>query len=134
MGEVSCNILTTTDNKEIGEISYDNVQKSIEGFTHQIDELKNGEFTDEDLANAKLALKAKLLADEGTSAKLSSLNTGLNSKFGITYKNQLYALIDGLTKDDVLKFAEKIFKNSPTYSVVASQDTLDANKNFFESL
>ena len=134
LGEVSCNILTTTDNKEIGEISYDNVQKSIEGFTHQIDELKNGEFTDEDLANAKLALKAKLLADEGTSAKLSSLNTGLNSKFGITYKNQLYALIDGLTKDDVLKFAEKIFKNSPTYSVVASQDTLDANKNFFESL
>ena len=31
-GELSCNILTTTDNKNIGEISYDNVEKSINGF------------------------------------------------------------------------------------------------------
>ena len=42
-GELSCNILTTTDNKEIGEISYDNVQKSINGFHRQINALLNSE-------------------------------------------------------------------------------------------
>ena len=47
-GQLSLNILTTTDNKEIGEYSYDNVQKSITGFNRQIQELMNGKFTDED--------------------------------------------------------------------------------------
>ena len=134
LGEVSCNILTTTDNKDIGEISYDNVKKSIEGFTNQIEELKNGKFTDKDLENAKLAMKAKLLDSEGTSAKLHALSSGLNSKYGIDYKNKLYALIDGMTREDVTNFAERIFKNPPTYSIIASQDTLDANKDFFGSL
>ncbi len=134
LGEISCNILTTTDNKEIGEYSYDNVKKSIDGFTTQIEELKNGKFTDKDLENAKLAMKAELLNDEGTNAKLRSLDSGLNSKFGIDYKNQLYSMIDGITKEDVTNFAERIFKNPPIYSIVASQDTLDANKEFFEEL
>ena len=111
-----------------------NVKKSIEGFTKQIEELKNGKFTDKDLENAKLAMKAKLLDSESTSAKLRSLDSGLNSKFGIDYKNKLYALIDSMTKEDVVNFAERIFKNPPTYSVVASQDTLNANKDFFTSL
>ena len=134
LGEVSCNILTTTDNKDIGEISYDNVKKSIEGFTNQIEELKNGKFTDKDLENAKLAMKAKLLDNEGTSVKLYALSSGMNSKYGIDYKNKLYALIDNMTRDDVVDFAERIFKNPPIYSIVASQDTLDANKEFFNSL
>ena len=134
LGEVSCNILTTTDNKDIGEISYDNVKKSIEGFTNQIGELKNSKFTDKDLENAKLAMKAKLLDCESTDAKIRSLDSGLNSKFGIDYKNKLYTLIDGITREDIVGFAERIFKNPPTYSIVASQDTLDANKEFFDSL
>ena len=134
LGEISCNILTTTDNKEIGEYSYDNVKKSIDGFTTQIEELKNGKFTDKDLENAKLAMKAELLNDEGTNAKLRSLDSGLNSKFGIDYKNQLYSMIDGITKENITNFAERIFKNPPIYSIVASQDTLDANKEFFEEL
>ena len=36
-GELSLHILTTTDNKEIGEVSYDNLQKAINGFNKQIE-------------------------------------------------------------------------------------------------
>ena len=133
-GEIACSILTTTDNKDIGEFSYDNVQKSIEGFTRQINELKSGKFTDEDLANAKLALKAQLLNNEGTYDKLAFLDVGLESKYGITYHNQFFDEIDKITKDDILKFAGYAFKNPPTYSIVASQDTLDNNKEFLEHL
>ena len=133
-GELSCNILTTTDNKEIGEISYDNVKKSIDGFTRQINALKNGEFTDKDLENAKLALKANLLNNEGNTAKLSSIAMGLNSKHGITYMNKLYSAIDSVTREDILLFADKVFKNPPVYSIVASKDTLEANKDYFAGL
>ncbi len=134
LGEISCNILTTTDNKNIGEISYENVQKSINGFKNQINELKSGKFTEQDLENAKLSLKANLLETEGTSAKLRTINSGLNSKYGITYSNQLYDEIDKITKDDILKYADNIFQTPPIYSIVASKDTLNYNKNYLDNL
>lgn len=133
-GELSCHILTTTDNKEICEYSYDNVQKSIDGFNRQINELINGNFTELDFENAKLALKADLLDSEGTPAKLGLLSTGLNSKYGINYLNQLYEQIDGITKDDIISFADKIFSNKPIYSITASKDTLDYNKEYLKNL
>lgn len=133
-GEISCNILTTTDNKDIGEISYDNVKKSIDGFNRQIAKLKSGEFTDKDLENAKLAMKANLLNTEGSSKKLDTINLGLNSKYGITYANKLYNEIDTITKQEIVDFAEKIFRNPPVYSIAASKDTLKNNKDYFKTL
>lgn len=134
IGEIFCNILTTTDNKNIGEFSYDNLQKSINGFNTQINELINGNFTDKDLENAKLGFKADLLDNEGVDAKLGTIRTGLNSEYGITCINQLYNEIDKITKQDVIDFAAKIFKNPPTYSIVASKDTLEFNKDYLEGL
>jgi len=127
-GNVMLNILTTTDNKDIGEISYDNVQKSLNGFKNQINELIAGNFTDEDLENAKKRLKANLLENESTHSKLSSLST--NSKHGIMHDNLVYAEIDNITKEDITEFAKKVFSNKPVTSIVATQDTLDANKEF----
>ena len=132
--ELSCNILTTTDNKEIGEISYDNVQKSINGFNRQIGALLNSEYTDDDLISAKRILKANLLDKEGTPSKLLSLNSGLNSKFGIDYENKLFNEIDKITRADVDALARKAFQYPPTYAIVASEVTLNANKDFFETL
>ena len=133
-GELSCSILTTTDNKEIGEISYDNVQKSINGFHRQINALLNGEYTDEDFENAKRSLKASLLKKEGTPAKLNAITKGIYTPYGAEFHNKIYEEIDNITRDDIQKLAERIFKNPPIYSIVASKDTLEANKEYFESL
>ena len=132
--EISLNILTTTDNKNIGEINYDNVKKSINGFNRQINELVNGNFTDKDLENAKRYLKASLLINEGADDKLSVLHSGMNSLHGIEYFNKLYNEIDSITKDDITNFAQNVFSSKPIYSIVASKDTLDANKEFFAKL
>ncbi|MBQ7764579.1 insulinase family protein [bacterium] len=132
--ELSCNILTTTDNKEIGEFSYDNVQKSIKGFHRQINSLLNSEYTDEDLESAKRTFKAMLLNKEGIPSKLDALNNGLDSLEGIDFENKLYDEIDKITRADIDKFAQKVFKNPPVYSIVASKDTLNANKEFFKTL
>ena len=134
LGEVVLNILTTTDNKNIGEQSYDNVQKSINGFHRQINELVDGHFSEQDLENAKRSLKAKLLNQEGIEQKINSLKTGVNSIHGINYINDAFAEIDKITKDDVISFAHKVFDSKPIYSVAASKDTLTANKEFLEEL
>lgn len=133
-GEISLNILTTTDNKEIGEQSYDNLQKSINGFKRQINELLEGKFTDEDIENAKRSLKAKLLQNEGSASKVNSLYKGLNSKYGADYYNQVYKEIDSLTKEDIIAFAQNAFSGNPVYAITATKDTLDANKDFLTSL
>ena len=133
-GELSCNILTTTDNKEIGEYSYENLQKSINGFNRQISALMDGKFTEQDLKDAKLAMKSNLLDNEGTSSKLNSIETGLNSVHGIDYLNDLYKEIDNITRDDIIKFTSKVFKQPPVYSIAASEDTLRFNKNYLEAL
>lgn len=133
-GTVSCNILTTTDNKDIGEYSYENVQKSINGFNRQIEALKSGEFTDKDLANAKLAIKATLLDNEGINAKVGTITNALCKGKPINYDNELYKAIDALTREDIIEFAKRAFANKPTYSIVASEDTLKNNKEFLDSL
>ena len=112
----------------------EDVKKSIDGFNRQIAKLKAGEFTDKDLENAKLAMKANLLNTEGSSKKLDTINLGLNSKYGITYANKLYNEIDTITKQEIVDFAEKIFRNPPVYSIAASKDTLENNKDYFKTL
>ena len=133
-GQLSLNILTTTDNKDIGEQSYDNVEKSITGFNRQIKELIDGKFNDEDLEVAKRSIKAGLLNNEGNFAKIEALQASLNSPYNLDLKNKIYEEVDKITKQDIIDMAQKIFSNKPIYAVVASQDTIDANKEFLESL
>ena len=129
-GEISLNILTTTDNKNIGEISFDNVQKSLNGFKRQIEELKNGNFILQDLESAKKIMKAELLDKEGVRSKLDSLK--MNSKHGVIAENDIYKIIDSITKEDIIEYAKKVFAEPPVTVVVASQDTLDANKEYLK--
>ena len=46
----------------------------------------------------------------------------------------LYNIIDSITKEDIQKAANYVFNNKPIYSLVASKDTLNANKEFLSSL
>ena len=133
-GKLTLNILTTTDNKDIGEVNYKNLQKSIEGFNRQLQELIDGKFTDEDLENAKRTYKASLINNEGNLRKMSMIYAGIDSPYGINMKNKIYKEIDKVTKEDVMNYAKYITSGCPVYSITATQDTLDANKEFLESL
>ena len=94
----------------------------------------NSEYTDEDLESAKRMFKARLLKKEGTPAKLNALNNGLNSYEGLDYENQLFNEIDKITREDINSIAKKAFHNPPIYSIVASKDTLEANKEYLQNL
>ena len=133
-GELSLHILTTTDNKDSGEVRYENLKKAINGFNRQIEALKNSEYTDIDLESAKKTLKAELLNKETPSSKLNALDRGLRSQFGVDLDNQIFKAIDAVTREDIQNFVQKVFKNPPIYSIVASENTLNANKTFLENL
>lgn len=133
-GEVSLYILTSTDNKETGTTSYDNLQKSINGFHRQIGKLVNSEYKDSDLETAKRKLKASLLNKESASSKLNTISGALSRGEAPDYYNRAFELIDSITREDIDNMSKNVFAGQPVYSIVASQDTLDYNKKFFEKL
>ncbi len=134
-GYISCIIMTTTDNPDTGEHTYDNVQKSINGFTRQINKMKNGEFTNKELEVAKKEFKDQLKTHTyGQANSNQAISDGMNNPYGIDFINDQYNIIDSITKEDIQKAANYIFNNKPIYSLVASKDTLNANKEFLNGL
>lgn len=135
IGVLTLKIGTTTDNKETGEQSFDNIQKAIQGFNKHIEKIKTQKVTDNELNNAKLSLKNSLLNSNNTPfGRTISLMQGMESPYGITRENQLYDEIDKITADDIYNAANYIFSGKPTYSILATEDTLNANKEFLNSL
>lgn len=135
IGVMKLSIGTTTENKDTGEISYDNVQKSIEGFKRHVNKMKNEKVTEEELTSAKLSLKNDILsANEGTSGKTSSLGEGLVSPYGLSKENQVLDMVDKITVEDIHNAANYIFSGKPVYSVLATENTLIANKEYLDGL
>ena len=134
LGQIFLKILTTTDDKENNIHSYENLKRSIEGFKRLIKEIAEGKFTEEDFDNAKLALKADMLSSQKAIIKINNIQRGLCSKHGITFYNQLYDNIDAITKEDIINFAKKLSSIPPVYTITASKETLDANKEYLSSL
>lgn len=134
-GILKLRIGTTTENKFTNEISYDNVQKAIDGFNKHIQKMKQEKVTDKELESAKLYLKNSVLSsNESTRGKTTSLSSGLRDFYGPNKDNMLLEMIDKITADDILQAANKIFSTKPIYSINATQNTLDANKEYFEKL
>lgn len=134
-GIITLRIGTTTENKETGEQSFDNIQKSINGFKRHIDKIKNEKVTDEELKNAKLSLKNAILNDNHNSKdKNVNLMLGINSPYGALRTNQLFDEIDKVTVDDIYNTANYVFSNKPTYSIVATENTLKANADYLKTL
>lgn len=134
-GMFLCNILTTTVDDLTQKPSYENVQKSIDGFKRQINLLREGQFSDEDFQKIKNGLKAILIRNsETTKDKTWILLNELKSKEGLNRKNQELNMIDSITKQDVINMANYVFAGNPTYSVIANKATLDANSQYLKNL
>ena len=134
-GVILCNILTTTVDDLTKQPTYENVQKSIDGFHRQINLLKTGQFSDQDFEKIKLKLKANMLRSlETSSAKAGAISKGLASKDGISNVNKVYKIIDEITKQDVVNMANYVFAGNPSYSILANKETLDANSQYLKSL
>ena len=111
------------------------MKKSIDGFNRHIEKIKTEKVTDEELANAKLSLKNQILnSNHASDDKTISLLQGLNSPYGLARENLLFDEIDKISVDDIYNAANYIFAGKPTYSIVATEDTLKANEEYLKSL
>ena len=134
-GVLALAIGTTTDNKETGEKSFDNLQKSINGFKQHVENIRNTGVSRQELKSAKLALKNAILsANERPAGKTDTLMAGLDSYYGVLRENQYLDLIDTINVDDIYNAAQNVFAGKPVYSIVATKDTFDFNKEYLESL
>lgn len=134
-GTMLLTIGTTTDNKATGEQSFDNLQKSINGFKYNIDKITNEKVTQEELDKAKLTLKNDILsANERTRSKNITVLGGASGWYGVDETNKLLEITDTITAEDIYNAANNIFGGKPIYSIVATQDTLDYNKDYLNNL
>lgn len=128
-----CAIKTTTDGQ--GQKTYDNVQRSINGFTRQLGKMASGDFTDKEFESAKLRLKQHYrISCDNAASRVTNLSGGMNSVNGYDELNKYYAAIDTLTKEDIQAAAQRVITTKPLYSVKASKDTLSANQGYFIGL
>lgn len=135
IGTLSLKIKTTTENTETGEISYDNIKKSLEGFKKHIEKLKNEKVSDEELQNAKLSLKNSILsANESNRGKTVSLKYGLISPYGLNQENEMLKTIDEITADDIYNAANNVFAGKPLYSILATENSLKQNEGYLKTL
>ena len=135
IGILTMKIGTTTDNKDTGEQHFDNVQKSIEGFNKHVKKFLTEKVSEEELNNAKLTLKNAILnKTNNSSGKISSLLKSVDSPYGIFKTNMMFNEIDKITQDDIYNAAQYIFSTKPTYSILATKDTLNANKEYLKIL
>ena len=135
IGIISLKIGTTTENKETGEQSFDNVKKSIDGFNRHINRIKTEKVSEEELNNAKLHFKNIILNDNHSyRGKNVNLILGENSPYGALRDNKILEEIDKITVDDIYNCANYVFSNKPTYSILATENTINANKEYLDSL
>lgn len=135
IGVMTLRIGTTTENHETGEKTFDNIKKSIDGFNENIKRITTEKVSQEELDNAKKAMKTNLLNILETSfGKTIEAASANNTPYGFAYMNKQLEMIDKITPDDILNTAKYIFSAKPVYSITATQASLDANKGFLELL
>lgn len=134
-GILSLMIKTTTNNTETGEKSLDNIKKSIDGFNENIEKLKTQCVTEEELEKAKRSMKSNILSSlEMDSYKNSIIGDDAATVYGINYTNKQIETIDEITPQDILNAAKNIFSQKPIYSIAATKEALDFNKDYLDGL
>lgn len=134
-GVMYLEIGTTTENQETGETSFDNIKKSIEGFNENIKKITTEKVSEEELDAAKKALKTIILSPwEMNGAKTTILEDCARNPYGVEYVNKKLEIIDSITPEDILNTAKNVFSSKPIYSIAATKASLDANKEFLDTL
>ena len=134
-GILTMQIQTTTDNKEAGVESFDNVKKSLDGFKKHRDLLCSELVTDEELASAKMRLKQKIIGQcQNPLFETDLLAMNVTEPYGIKRIDRYVEAIDKITKEDIKQAAQFIFSFNPTTSILASQDTINSQLSYLSTL
>ena len=134
-GILTLKIQTTTDNPEASITSYDNVQKSLDGFRRHTDLLQDELISDDELKSAKRKLKQKIIGQcQNPISETNLIAMNMLQPNGIKRIDKYFEAIDKMTKEDIQNAAKFIFSNQPTISILASPDTINSQMEYLKSL
>lgn len=134
-GILTLQIQTTTDNKDAGIQSFDNVQKSLEGFKKHINLLRNELVSDEELEGAKMRLKQQITGQcQHPLYQNELLAMNVLEPYGIKRIDKYIEAIDKMTKEDIKAAANHVFSYNPTISILASPDTINSQLEYLKTL
>ncbi len=126
---------TTTDDKKQNDIKYDNLQKVLDGFKKHSDLLQTEPPSAQELEDAKRILKQNIHSDmELPSSETYMLAINAVQPYGIKRIDEYYKAIDEITPEDIMIAAKHIFKNQPVTSVLASEDTVNSQIGYLQTL
>lgn len=132
---IQLGIQTTTEDTKNGLNFYDNVEKSLEGFKKHIVDLQNMPIPEEELNQAKLSLLSEnIFTTESTAGKHANGKSSAMSVYGKAYNQELNKAIQEVTPEDIQKMAQNVFSKDSVVSIIANQNTIDANKDYLGSL
>lgn len=134
-GILTMSILSTTDDKKQNDIKYDNLQKSLEGFKNHASKLMMEPVGEDELNSAKMILKQKYARQvELPASKTALLAMNLHQPYGIKRMDEYIKAIDKMTPADIMAAARHVFANQPLYSILASNDTINNQANYLNTL
>ena len=134
-GILTLKIQTTTDHKDQGVTSFDNVQKSLDGFQKHTDNLCNEYVTDEELEAAKMKLKQNVIGQtQNPYLENDLLALNIAEPYGLKRIDRYIDAINNVTKEDIKQAANFIFSRKPTISVLASKDTINSQMEYLKQL
>lgn len=134
-GILTMQIQTTTDDKNAGVQTFDNVQKSLDGFKKHRDLLCNQLVSDEELASAKMRLKQKIIGQcQNPLTETDLLAMNVIEPYGIKRIDKYVEAIDKITKEDIMEASKFIFSHNPTTSILASPDTINSQLPYLKTL
>ena len=134
-GVLTMSILSTTDDKRQNDIKYDNLQKSLVGFENHTQKLMNEPVSEDELNSAKMILKQKYARQtELPGSKTALLAMNLHQPYGVKRMDEYVRAIDKMTPQDIQAAARHIFSNKPLYSILASEDTINNQIGYLNTL
>ncbi len=134
-GMLSMEILTTTEDQNSATQSFDNIQKSIDGFKAHINDLIQNPVSDSELENAKTTYLNKIsFLMETNAGKADAIASSMNTYYGKGYIEELEKAIKSTTKEDIQKIAKCYLSSPSVTSIIASKKTLEENKNYLATL
>ena len=111
------------------------MQKSLDGFKKHLDMLRTTPVSEQELENAKMTYLNRLSAGLETNAgKADALSGSVATYYGKDYLDKLIEAVHEIEPEDIQAIANKYLSQPSVISIIASQKTLDANKDYLASL
>ena len=133
-GIITLKIQTTTDNPDSNIQTYDNVQKSLEGFNKHTNLLMTELVSDDELAAAKMRLKQNITGQcQNPISETALIAMNILEPYGIHRIDKYFEAIDKITKEDIRRAANYVFSHNPTTSILASEDTINSQMEYLKT-